>query len=639
MTLRAFLLGLFLAGLLAYVESFSAYGRGWGGFTGSAFPTGAVLVLVVLTLALNGIIRLIRRGWVLKHPELMLIWCMVTVAGTFPDMHGRFIYSAMACGPYMARRPDLAWEDNGALANAPQWLVLSKDPKSVAARQYYEGSSGRVPWRYWVRPLGNWCIFFTLVAIAVFCMAGIVRRQWLESERLMFPLARVPLEFSEGSGEGGWLPNLFREKGFQLGLALTLGFRFVRALPLFFGSESTVSMAIPMRQIFALTPLSAMSFDDIDFWPQAVGFAFLVPADVSLSVWFFYWVARWELQVASWMRLSEYGGNYGHLMGWQQAGAYIAFTVGLIIMARRHLKAVLLKALCIRPADDSDEPVGYRLGAWGLFLSLAGCVVWYILNGMNLLGAVLALAFIMCWNLVYARMVAQAGLYSGRTIWQLPRMTYALSGGHGLTAPGAVIVSLQDTLYISGSSGYLAPMAINAFRIAEVFKKGRRRLLMPILLFTFVVAMVISSYSALKTAYTLGGLNLVDSWAAVREPQWRYAAADNIIRGTGHYDKVYWGPLAMGIGGMSVMMFLRSRFYWWPIHGVGLLACSSWNAHRLWLPFFLGWATKMSIMKFTGGRTLRSARYFFIAVILSEATVGGFSAALKIITRGATPGF
>jgi hypothetical protein len=477
------------------------------------------------------------------------------------------------------------------------------------------------------------------MSIAVFCMTGILRRQWLESERLMFPLARVPLEFSEGSAEGGWLPNLFHEKGFRLGLVLTLSFRLFRALPLFFGSDSTMSLAIPMRQVFALTPLSAMSFDDIEFWPQAVGFAFLVPADVSLSVWFFYWVARWELQAASWLRLSEYGGNYGHLMGWQQAGAYIAFTVGLIIMARRHLKAVFLKALCIRRADDSEEPVSYRLGAWGLMLALAGCIVWYILNGMNLLGSVLALALIMCWYIVYARMVAQAGLYSGRTIWQLPRMVYALSGGHGLTGPGAVIVSLQDTLCISGSSGYLAPMAINAFRIAEVFKKGRRRLLLPVLLFTFLVAMFVSSYAALKTAYTLGGLNMADSWAAVREPQWRYAAADSIIRGQGHYDKLYWGPLAMGIGGMGLMMLLRSRFYWWPIHGVGLLACSSWNAHRLWLPFFLGWATKMCIMKFTGGQTLRSARYFFIALILAEATVGGLSSALRIITHGATPGF
>jgi len=638
-TLRAFLIGLGVVGLLAYVESMSAYGYGWGGFIGSAFPTGAVLVLVVLTLAVNAVIRLVRRGWVFNQAELMLIWCMVTVGVTFPNTYGRFIYSMLACGPYMARRTDLAWEDNGSLTHAPAGLMLSKNPKSVAARQYYEGSDGRVPWRHWMRPLAHWSVFFVLMSVASLCAMGILRRQWLESERLMFPLARVPLEFTEGSAGGGWLPNLFRQKGFRLGLVVTLAFRLFRAMPLFFGGESTIPLSIPMRQVFALTPLSAMSFDDIEFWPQAVGFAFLVPADVSLSVWFFYWVARWELQAASWLRLSEYGGNYGILMGWQQAGAYIAFTIGLIIMARRHLKIVFLKALGIGRSDDSEEPVSYRVGAWGLALSLAGCIAWYLWHGMNLLGAVLALSLIVCWYIVYARMVAQAGLYSGRTIWSLPRMVCGLSGGHALTAPGAVITSMQDTLFVTGSSSYLAPMAINAFRIAEVFKKNRRRLLLPALLIAFLLALVCSSYAALKTAYTLGGLNMVDSWAAVREPIWRYKAADSIIRGTGQYDKLYWGPLAMGMGGMGIMMFLRARLYWWPIHGIGLLTCSSWNAHRLWLPFMLGWMTKVSIMKFAGGRALRSARYFFIAVILAEATVGGFSAALRIITKGATPGF
>ena len=35
--------------------------------------------------------------------------------------------------------------------------------------------------------------------------------------------------------------------------------------------------------------------------------------------------------------------------------------------------------------------------------------------------------------------------------------------------------------------------------------------------------------------------------------------------------RAYPGPLAMGIAGMSFMMFMRARFYWWPIHSMGLL--------------------------------------------------------------------
>ena len=639
MTLRAFVIGILLVAGFSSLEPISAHGRGWGGFGGSTFPASAVLVLVVLSLVVNGVLRLVKRGWELKRPELMLVWCMVTVGTTYPAVYGRHLYAQMASGPYMARRADLAWEEDGALTHAPEGLVLSKSPTSVAARQYFEGSEGRVPWRYWLKPLANWSLFFVLLSIAVFCMTGIARRQWVESERLMFPLARVPLEFAEAGAGGGLLPRVFSEKGFRMGLIFTAGFRLFRAIPLFFGSENTIPLTIPMRQVFAGTPLAPMSFDDISFWPQAVGFAFLVPADVSLSVWFFYWVARTELLATSWLGLADIGGTYGPLMAWQQAGAYIALTVGMLIMARRHLAAVFFKALWLRPADDSEEPVPYRFAAWGLVLSLAACIAWYRWHGMSIMGASMTLAFVMCWYLVYARMVAQAGLYEGRTVWSLTRLVSGLSGGRALAGPGAVIASMQDTLLVSGGSAFLAPMAINAFRIAEVFPKRRRRLLVPALMAAFLVALVCCTYWGLATAYEIGGLNKAGSWAQVREPIWRYKAADSIIRGSTEYSKCYWGPMTIGVGAMSFMLFMRARFYWWPIHSIGLLTCSSWNAHRLWLPFLVGWLTKVSIMKFAGGRALRSARYFFIALILVEATVGGVSTLIRIVSRGTVPGF
>jgi len=638
-TLRAFLVGVLLVAGFSALEPYSAHGHGWGGFGGSSFPANAVLVLVVFSLGVNAILRLVRRGWEFKRAELMLVWCMLTVGTAFPAVYGRHVYAQVACGPYMARRADLAWEEGGSLTHAPEGLVLSKNPKSVAARQYFEGSDGRVPWGHWVRPLGNWFLFFLLLSVAVLCMVAIARRPWVQSERLMFPLARVPLEFSEGGAEGGFLPRLFSEKGFRTGLICAGAFRLFRALPLFFGATSTIQMTLPMRQIFADTPLAPMSFDDISFWPQAVGFAFLVPADVSLSVWFFYWVARWELLATSWLGLGNIGGTYGPLMGWQQAGAYIVFTAGMLIMARRHLATVFLKALWLRSADDSEEPIPYRLAAWGLVLSLGGCVAWYLWHGMGILGSVMALALVMCWYVVYARMVAQAGFYSGRTVWSLPRMVNGLSGGHGLTGPGAVIASTQDTLLVSGGSAFLAPLAMDAFRISEVFPKRRRRLLVPVLMVAVLVSLVCCTYWALATAYGMGALNMAGSWAQVREPIYRYKAADSIIRGSTEYSKCHWVPLVIGATGMGFMLFMRARFYWWPIHGIGLLTCSSWNAHRLWLPFLLGWLTKVAIMKFAGGKTLRSARYFFIALILVEATVGGVSTLLRIASKGVVPGF
>jgi hypothetical protein len=90
---------------------------------------------------------------------------------------------------------------------------------------------------------------------------------------------------------------------------------------------------------------------------------------------------------------------------------------------------------------------------------------------------------------------------------------------------------------------------------------------------------------------------------------------------------------------MTFLMFMRARFYWWPVHSIGLLSCSSWHANRLWLPFLLGWLTKMGIMKMGSGRLLRDARFFFIALIVVEAFVGGVSTVVRTLTKGAVPDF
>jgi hypothetical protein len=644
MTWRGFIIGILVVAAISLLEPYWGMARGWGGFISTSFPSGAVVVLVCLSVGVNVLLKLVRRAWALRQSELMLVWCMLTAGATMiGDSPGRFLYPLIAGPPYLGRRTDLLWTDGGALTYAPPGLLLSNDPKSMAAQQYYEGAGeeGRVPWRYWVVPLAHWSALLLLVALAVFFLTAMLRRQWVESERLMFPLARVPLEFSEESAEGGGLlPRLFAEKGFLVGLVAAAAFRLLRAVPLFFGADSTVALSVPMHDILAQTPLEPMDFDNIELWPSAVGFAYLVPADVSLSIWFFYFFARLELQAVSWFGLPEYGSTYGSLMRWQQAGAYIAFTVGMLFMARRHLWVVARKALgLLRGVDDSEEPVSYGVAFWGLIASLIACLIWHRVHGMWLLTAAAVLGLIFCWYLVYARIVAQAGLYVGRTVWVLPELVHGMSGGRAFNGAGAVIAEMHDPLLVTGGTAFLAPIAMNAFRISEVLEKPRRRLLLPAMLVAMVIALACGTYTYLGQAYEMGGSNMSDPWTQRDVPLWAFGGAQRIIKQPSQSAEAYWGPLGIGLVGMTFLMFMRARFYWWPVHSIGLLSCSSWHANRLWLPFLLGWLTKMGIMKMGSGRLLRDARFFFIALIVVEAFVGGVSTVVRTLTKGAVPDF
>jgi uncharacterized membrane protein (DUF485 family) len=62
-------------------------------------------------------------------------------------------------------------------------------------------------------------------------------------------------------------------------------------------------------------------------------------------MWVFYLFGRVELQVGKWLAIPVAGqGTWGPLLPWQQFGANLAFVVGMLYVARRHLWAVLRKA-------------------------------------------------------------------------------------------------------------------------------------------------------------------------------------------------------------------------------------------------------------------------------------------------------
>ena len=638
MTWRAFILGILVVAAIGLLDPWASWAQGYGGFNYYTFPAGGVLVLIILSLGLNPLLRLVRLGRALSHAELMLVWCMLIVGGTFSgDGLARFWYSFVAAPPYLSQRADVAYADGGALTNAPAGLVLSKYPWDVAATRYFTGGGGRVPWELWLTPLLHWAVFIVFLYLAVFFLLAILRRQWVESERLMFPLARVPLEFTEG--RLGLLPDMVLRKGFLAGIAFALAFRLLRALPLVFGAKSALALTVPMQDVLAGTPLAPMGFENIQLWPAAVGFAFLVPADVSLSIWFFYLFARMELQTVYWLGMDDLGSTYGPLQQYQQAGAYIAFALGMLFMARRHLAAVASRALGLSKLDDAREPVGYRTAFFGLVLSIAACLGWYVYHGMGLGVALAAFAMIMCWYLVYARIVAQAGLYVARTTWRLPEFIHGLSGGRAFTPAGAYIASVQDTLLITGGTAFLAPMAANAFRIGEVFEERRRRLLVPVLMTAFLVAMACGTWTMLHVAYRVGAANFIDTWSQTGEPKSRLDTAQAIIKQPTQLAHAYPGCLAIGFFGMGFLMFMRARFYWWPVHSIGLLSCSSWHANRLWLPFLLGWMCKVGILNLAGGRVLRHARDFFIALIIVETSMTAVSTIVSIISGGYVPSF
>jgi hypothetical protein len=82
--------------------------------------------------------------------------------------------------------------------------------------------------------------------------------------------------------------------------------------------------------------------------------------------------------------------------------------------------------------------------------------------------------------------------------------------------------------------------------------------------------------------------------------------------------------IMMGSGGaaMLALLVLRSSFYWWPLHPLGLAAFGL--EFGLWVNFLLGWIFKRTALAFGGGEFSQRINPFFYGVIGGHLMAAAF---------------
>ena len=114
------------------------------------------------------------------------------------------------------------------------------------------------------------------------------------------------------------------------------------------------------------------------------------------------------------------------------------------------------------------------------------------------------------------------------------------------------------------------------------------------------------------------------------------------VRQLGVEDKqatVLWAGVLIGVaplvaGLMGFLHFMAGRFYWWPIHPLGLLLVPSYAILMFWWSIFLGWLLKVTILKYGGGGTFRKLRPMFIGLIIGDCLIGGLWIVVGLVRGG-----
>ena len=148
------------------------------------------------------------------------------------------------------------------------------------------------------------------------------------------------------------------------------------------------------------------------------------------------------------------------------------------------------------------------------------------------------------------------------------------------------------------------------------------------MLLAIAVAMAGSIGIMIWMAYTYGGINL--HW-------WFYNMLGQLVHNDSAYkvanpihplrDFNIVGPrflfTGIGVAVMGLLMYVRHRFLWWPVHYVGFPIGATYMISSTWFSIMIGWGLKALILKYGGVGLYRTLRPFFLGLILGQISCSG----------------
>ena len=575
-------------------------------------PMAAMAPFAVFMMLVVPLVRLVAPRAGFTREELIVVFAMTLIGSVFPtlSMVG-FIPSVMAT-PYYFASPENQWREV-LLPHLPKWAFPPNDGNVM--EWFFQGmpAGESFPWQVWVLPLFWWALLLVGLATATFCGTVILRKQWVERERLAFPLAQVPLEMVKPGP--GRLPAFMTNRVFWVGLAI----------PLFATAWNTISF---FQQTFPTIPI----FHGSHFIQIArgfpvlrtkvnlfvMGFAFLTPLGVLFSVWFFHALAIIQVGVQNRMGWTIGRGDmwsgFSPILTWQEQGAFLVF-VGLgLWMARHHFVDVLRKAWNPKcGVDDSREPISYRAAVIGLVVGVAFVAAWMNRLGMNWVTiGVYAIGFIAVYVGV-GKIVAQCGLiYVRAPITPHTFASYSL--GPQFIGPAGLIAIASTFAIWCDNKPVLATAMTHTQRVAGEIR-GRPRVITWATALAALVAFGVALYLTLSICYRKGGTT-TGCWEI---------SGGNIAFYTQYVQKIRnpTGPdvdrlMHLGIGGavMLALSFLKYRFAWWPLHPIGMCFAGGWAISSCAFTIFLTWLIKGIILRVGGIQLFRKSRPFFLGMLL-----------------------
>ena len=588
------------------------------------FGTAAAVFLLFLFLFFNMTLQRLSPALAFGRGDLAVIYAMMITACSIPTMGlMEYVLPSLTALHYYAA-PENDWQEI-ILPFVKPWMVV-EDP--LAIKYFYEGlpKDMPIPWSPWLRPLAAWTVLILALFVVMICVAVIIRRQWMENERLLYPLVQVPLAMIDQDGRA--VPPFFRKGLMWVGFAAGLTIGSLKGLNHYYPEVPQIVMTSYLEVVKGAITLPMM----VSF--TVIGLTYFISLDIALGIWFFTLLAILEKGIFSIIGLqssemvSVYGTPESPYLAHQGIGAMLVFVLVGLWSARSHLRAVFRKAFSADDGseadagvDDSGEMLSYRSAVLGLIGGVLVMGVWLWLSGLSALLVVLFLVVALAIFFALTRVVVEGGVAAARS--PMIASTFVVSAvGTSMVGVQGLVALAYTYIWHGDVRTFVMASCANSLKMVEGARKLRP--MFWTLMLAILVTMVGSCVTILYLSYTYGGVNL-HGWFFISGPQVPFQFIANKMQSFPPAQMGGWLFKCIGGGVMAGLMFLRHHFLWWPFHPLGFAICTvSFIVGRIWFSVFLAWLLKLLILKYGGATLHRNMMPFFMGLVLGQICTAGF---------------
>ena len=194
-SIKSILFGLLLMPLCAYLvalEEMIWHSLHW---TSMSLPQLSIFFLFFLILFNKVAGRLLSRD-PFSQAELLMIYSTLSATTAYTAHDNMVCMMGVLTHAFFYATPENEW---AALfhKHLPDLLVI-RDPNAV--NYFYRGESSFFAsgfYQFWIEPAIGWSFLLAVLFFMLLCINVILRRQWIENERLAYPIIQIPLEMTD----------------------------------------------------------------------------------------------------------------------------------------------------------------------------------------------------------------------------------------------------------------------------------------------------------------------------------------------------------------------------------------------------------------------------------------------------------